>query len=110
MAALNGDGSSSDVEAPANAFVSPLQHDMWTCPLEPSSPGAVFARKLARRPSVDAISLTANFTSVASSAARSPRPGRRFSSRSPGPASVCTAVSSIPNPSSAGTRASTNRS
>src|SRR6266568_7555481 len=73
MAAPRDAGSSSAAEAPANAFVSPVQHDRWTCPLDPSSPGFVLARKLARRPIEDASCFTANFTSAASSAARRPR-------------------------------------
>ena len=68
------------------------------------------ARKLAVRPIDAASSFTANFVNVASSAARRPRPGRRFSSNSPGPASVWMAETSTPRPSRAGTRASTNRS
>ena len=98
------------VVAAANAFVSPSQQDRWTWPLEPSSPGAVLARKLAVRPIDAASSFTANFVSVASSAACKPRRGRRFSSNSPGPASVWTADTSTPRPSRAGTSASTNRS
>ena len=60
----------------------------------PPRPGTVFARKLARRPIDAATCFVANFASTAPSAAASPRPGERFSSRSPGPASVCTAESS----------------
>src|SRR6058998_3962272 len=48
--AENTAGNASAASA-ANAFVSPSHHDMWTWPLDPSSPGAVLARKLARRPS-----------------------------------------------------------
>src|SRR5438876_4368931 len=50
MAEPSGDGKSSAGEAPANAFASPLQQDRWMCPLDPSSPGLVLARKLARSP------------------------------------------------------------
>src|SRR6266545_2791194 len=78
------------------------------CPLDPSSPGAVLARKLARIPIDAASSFTPNFTSAASSAARRPRRGSRFNSSNPGPASVCTAERSTPSPSSAGTSWDTN--
>src|SRR6202165_3034462 len=52
-----------------NAFAPSLQHERWMWPLDPSSPGAVLARKLARRPIVAARSLTAILVSAASSAA-----------------------------------------
>src|SRR5713101_6590127 len=73
---------------PRNALVPSLQHERWTWPLEPSSPGAVLARKLARKPIVAARSLTAIFVRAASSAARSAGLAPRLSSSRPGPASV----------------------
>ena len=50
----------------------------WTWPLEPSSPGFVFARKLARRPIDAATCFTPNFSIAASSAAASPRRASTF--------------------------------
>ena len=47
--------------APANALEPSRQHERCTCPLDPSSPAAVFARKLALIPIERASSLTANF-------------------------------------------------
>src|SRR5947208_15143548 len=72
IAASNTGGSELDEGAVRNALRPSLQHERWMCPLDPSSPAAVFARKLARRPIEDARSLTAILSSVASSAARSP--------------------------------------
>src|SRR5438876_37685 len=96
--------------AVANAFLPSFQNDKCTCPLDPSSPGAVLARKLARSPMLDARSFTAIFVSAASSAARSAGRAPRFSSRRPGPASVCTARRSTPSASRAWVRARTNAS
>src|SRR5207253_10528697 len=87
----NTGGSDADDDAVRKAFRPSLQHERWMWPLDPSSPGALFARKLARRPIDDARSLTAIFRSVASSAARSPGRAARFSSSSPGAAPVGTA-------------------
>src|SRR5918995_1826167 len=61
IAEANTMGASAERSPAANAFDSSVQHDMWTWPLEPSSPGFVFARKLARSPRDAATRLTPNF-------------------------------------------------
>jgi hypothetical protein len=104
IADMHVSGSSPSGPSGANAFAPSLQHETWTWPLEPSSPGAVFARKLAWSPSEAATCLTANFTKAASSAERRPLRAARFSSSSPGPASVWIAESSTPSEARAGTR------
>src|SRR5438045_7667829 len=81
IADSNTGGSDWDVVVARNAFRPSLQHERWMCPLEPSSPAAVFARKLARRPIDNARSLTAIFSRVASSAARSQGLAARILSR-----------------------------
>src|SRR5205807_8605331 len=44
---------------PRKAFAPSRQHERWTWPLDPSSPGFVLARKLAFKPMLVARSLTA---------------------------------------------------
>src|SRR2546422_3287560 len=74
IAAENTGGNGPARSVTRKAFLPSRQQDRWMCPLEPSSPAAVLARKLARKPSDEARPLTASLVRVASSAAR--RPGR----------------------------------
>src|SRR5437867_13033874 len=61
-------GSGWDVVVAGKALRPSLQQERWMCPLDPSSPAAVFARNLACRPIDEAWALTAIYSIVASSA------------------------------------------